>query len=221
MSATMDDVLAALGPEEPNYSKIKELGPDCLPHLQALFRGNDSLLASKAAYAASLLPNTEAHDLVVDAAQSDSPALRAAATGGASNLPLPAAAVVLVDLLADREVSVRNKAEAVVAADVADREGSGGSTLADLIETIKRDRARRGGGSGVADVDDRKSASLADLRRGPINLMPGETGQESSARSAVRPISSLGDRRSPVAGNEASVSPARGLMPGERAVRRT
>ncbi|MCM3303131.1 hypothetical protein M4D73_33765 [Streptomyces pseudogriseolus] len=211
MSVTMEDVLAALEPEEPDYAKIEQLGPDCFPHLHAIFRGNDPLLASKAAYAASLLPNVEAHDLVIAAAQSDSASLRAAATGGASNLPAPAAAVALVDLLADRETSVRNKAEAIVAADAADHADGGGPTLADLIKAIQRDRERHGG-AGVADIDADKPGSLRSGFRQP-GLMPGEEGTGSANGS--RPTS-LSDRAKPGPGsaNEA-VSPGSGLMPGE------
>jgi hypothetical protein len=220
MSVTMEDVLAVLEPEEPNYTNIENLGPECLPHLQSLFRGNDALLASKAAYAASLLPNSAAHDLVLAAAQSDSPSLRAAATGGAGNLPIQAAAFVLVDLLADRDTSVRNKAEAIVAADVADHGGGGGggggggSTLTDLIEAIKRDRAQRGDVSS-ADLDDRRTGSLADAHRRPGGLMPGEDdpGSENN-KDGGTPTASLADTRT------ASPNPpiAPGLMPGERKV---
>ncbi|MFC8897104.1 HEAT repeat domain-containing protein [Streptomyces cinereoruber] len=219
MGVTMDEVLAVLEPEEPDYSAVEGLGPSCLPHLEALFRGDDALLAAKAAYAASLLPDPAAHDLVVAASRSDDPSLRAAATGGAGNLPTPAAAVVLVDLLADRDVSVRGKAEAVVAADVADRGGEGGGlTLADLIEAIRHDRGQHGGSpSGDAVL---RPGSLAPTGARPGNPMPGERPVEAGHETGGTSGPSLADRRGAARGPTTGDRPGEarpGLMPGEEA----
>jgi hypothetical protein len=48
MSITMNAVRAHLDPDEPDYTKAAELGPDAIPYLEEIVNGTDTMLASKA-----------------------------------------------------------------------------------------------------------------------------------------------------------------------------
>jgi hypothetical protein len=77
-------VIAELNKEEANYHEAAKLGPDAIPILHILVQGEDKLLASKAAYRVSVIEDggEESISVLKDAAQSDSPEVRAAAAGG-------------------------------------------------------------------------------------------------------------------------------------------
>jgi hypothetical protein len=61
MAITIEQVLDQLLPDEPDYGGAAErLGPEALPHLENLVRGEDPLMASKAAYLASLIKDDRA-----------------------------------------------------------------------------------------------------------------------------------------------------------------
>jgi hypothetical protein len=54
MAVDMEQVRAALNPDEPDYSKAsKQLGADALPHLEKIIGGSEISLAAKAAYLAA------------------------------------------------------------------------------------------------------------------------------------------------------------------------
>jgi HEAT repeat protein len=110
MTVTMVQVRAALDPEEPDYEQAAQLGPEAIPHLEELVGETDALLASKAAYTASLIEDPRSADILRKAAASDRAEVRSAAAGGASNLSPSAASDVLQPLLTDRDVSVRKVA---------------------------------------------------------------------------------------------------------------
>jgi HEAT repeat protein len=110
MPVTMEQVRAFLDPEEPDYQQAAQLGTEALPHLEELVEETDALLASKAAYMASLIEDPHSADILRRAAASDRAEVRAAAAGGASNLSPSAASNVLQPLLTDRDVSVRKVA---------------------------------------------------------------------------------------------------------------
>jgi HEAT repeat protein len=112
MAVSMNDVRRVLDPEEPNYDAAAKLGPDALPHLQALVTGPDSMLASKAAYAASLLEGASGESVVRAAAQSRDPVVRVAAAAAARNLPPESARAVLVSLATDDDPGVSKVARA-------------------------------------------------------------------------------------------------------------
>jgi HEAT repeat protein len=114
MAVTMNDVRAALDPEEPDYPKAAQLGPGALPHLEVLVNSGDTMLASKAAYLASLITDAKAAEIVGTAAQSDDPAVRVAAAAAASNLAPSGASAVLVELVGDPDPGVRKVARASV-----------------------------------------------------------------------------------------------------------
>ena len=51
MAVDMEQVRAALEPEEPDYPRAaKSLGADALPHLERIITGDQTGLAAKAAY---------------------------------------------------------------------------------------------------------------------------------------------------------------------------
>jgi HEAT repeat protein len=110
MPVTIEQVRAALEPEEPNYEEAAQLGPEALPHLDELVGQADALMASKAAYLTSLIEDPHSKDILKRAAKSSRAEVRAAAAGGASNLSPEAAGDVLEPLLKDRDVSVRKTA---------------------------------------------------------------------------------------------------------------
>lgn len=110
MAVSINQVRAALLPEEPDYNKAAELGPEALPHLRALVRAPDVMLASKATYLASLIDHADAANVVKEAAQSGDAVVKVAAAAAAANLSGSDAAEVLVPLLSDADVGVRKTA---------------------------------------------------------------------------------------------------------------
>ena len=88
MTVTMVQVRAALDPEEPDYEQAAQLGPEAIPHLEELVGETDALLASKAAYTASLIEDPRSADILRKAAASDRAEVRAAAAGGAATYRL-------------------------------------------------------------------------------------------------------------------------------------
>lgn len=119
MAVTMQEVRAVLDPEEPDYEQAAQLGPDALPHLESLVREADPMLASKAAYLASLIPASQSVQVIRQAAQSIFPEVRVAAAAGVSNLRSEDAKSVLPTFLGDPDVGVRKfaaRSEPVVAA---------------------------------------------------------------------------------------------------------
>ena len=112
MTVSMQDVRHVLDPEEPDYEAAAQLGVEALPHLQALVAGNDPMLASKAAYAASMLEGDAGQDVVQAAAQSADPVVRVAAAAAARNLPPQSARGVLANLATDDDPGIRKVAQA-------------------------------------------------------------------------------------------------------------
>ena len=125
-----------LDPGGARLRKATKLGPDAIPHLQALVNGDDAMLASKAAYLASLIKSDASADVVRDAARSNVETVRVAAAAAARNLPSAKASAVLEELIADVDPGVRK-----VARDAVPRRPS--SRLAGLLEETKQDRGGR------------------------------------------------------------------------------
>ncbi len=107
MPVTMQQVRAYLDSDEPDYNQAARLGPDALPHLDALVRGGDAMLASKAAYLAGLIAEARSADVLVNAASSPHAAVRVAAAAAVAHLPAAAAVAVLRVLLSDSDGEVR------------------------------------------------------------------------------------------------------------------
>lgn len=111
MPVTRDQVLAALQPEEPNYpATASGLGPEALPVLGELVAGSDLMLATKAAYLASVIGGSAAVPVMQRAAANQNPEVRIAAANGLRNLPAPAAEAVVGALLRDADAGVRKTA---------------------------------------------------------------------------------------------------------------
>jgi hypothetical protein len=116
MPLTMEQVLASLQPDEPNYNAAKGLGPEALPHLRRLVEGRDPMLASKATYLAGLIGGQEGMATVMAAARSADVTVRAAAAGAVAHMP--EAGPVLARLLEDAREDVRRIAVQSVRPDV-------------------------------------------------------------------------------------------------------
>lgn len=86
MEVTMKQVLDLLNPDEPDYFEAAKIGAGALIHLNQLVMGADGLLASKAAYLASLIDDPKSIDVLQNAAKSKHPEVRVAAASGAKNL---------------------------------------------------------------------------------------------------------------------------------------
>ncbi|CUU54898.1 HEAT repeat-containing protein [Parafrankia irregularis] len=109
MAVTMNDVRARLDPEEVDYTSAARLGAEALPLLAELVRGNDTMLASKAAYLASLIPGEERLPVLGAAAASPHPRVRVAAATGLRNLDEADADALAQRLLRDEDVGVRKQ----------------------------------------------------------------------------------------------------------------
>jgi HEAT repeat protein len=169
MAVTMKDVRAALDPEEPDYPKAAKMGAGALPHLEVLVSSGDMMLASKAAYLASLIKGAKSADIVRAAAQSDEPAVRVAAAAAASNLAASGASDVLVELVGDPDPGVRKVARAAVP----------GKPTAKLSKRLR----------DLGDEGDAVSESASDANGGPAatGLMPGEAGEEEGSVGTTMP----------------------------------
>jgi len=105
---TMNQVRAALGPDEIEYNKVKKkLGKSALIHLTKLAKGSDESLASKAVYLASLISSEESEQILLKAATSKSLPVRIAAVTGVKNMPKKSYNKVLTEILKNRNKTVR------------------------------------------------------------------------------------------------------------------
>src|SRR5436190_2244081 len=111
MPTDMEQVKAALNPEEPNYPKAaKDLGADALPHLEKLIGGHDTSLAAKATYLAGLIGGDQSAAAVAKAARSAQPIVRIAAAAAAAHLPAEHSDAVLLQLVDDADIGVQKLA---------------------------------------------------------------------------------------------------------------
>jgi hypothetical protein len=162
MAVTEAEVRKYLDPEEPNYPKAAAaLGADALPVLERLVSAGDPLLASKAAYLASLIPDPGASRVLDIAARSSEPTVRVAAAAGAQRRPELAA--VVDDLATDPDQGVRKVAgraargrpRAQPAAPPDDDHGGGPDP-----EDDSADERSSGEGGGSVDIAGRAAATL-------------------------------------------------------------
>jgi HEAT repeat protein len=111
MAVDLEQVKAALHPEEPDYAKsAKQLGAAALPHLEAIIGGSETLLAAKAAYLAGLIGGAESAPAVAKAARSSQPTVRIAAAAAAAHLPAEHSDSVLLQLVDDADRGVQKVA---------------------------------------------------------------------------------------------------------------
>lgn len=110
MSVTMQQVLAEIDREEPDYPALARLGSDALPHLKLIAAADDPLKASKAAYAATLIGGVAAVDLLRAAADHHDPQVRIAVAHGLQNMGASAPTDLVVKSLGDEDAGVRKRA---------------------------------------------------------------------------------------------------------------
>lgn len=110
MAVTLQQVLNQLDTDEPNYTALAALGPEAVPHLASLVRGEDAGLASKAAYLASLIQSEESVGVLTAAAASAHDVVRVAAASGLRNLSADLALPLADRLLEDADAGVRKQA---------------------------------------------------------------------------------------------------------------
>jgi hypothetical protein len=100
MPVTLEDVIRQLDREEPDYAQAARLGPEALPHLRQILRGDNLGLAAKAACLAGAVNADESADILETAARHYDPVVRVAAAASARNLtrlPTSLAAILLDD----------------------------------------------------------------------------------------------------------------------------
>ena len=107
MPITMEDVLAILTQDEVDYERARDLGPEAVPFLDQLVRGEDLNLASKAAYLASLIESDGSADVLAAAAARPEPVVRVAAASGIRNLKDTQAERLIDRLQHDADPGVR------------------------------------------------------------------------------------------------------------------
>jgi hypothetical protein len=113
ITLTRASVIAALAPDEPDYSEAAaKLGEAALPHLAELVRSADALLAAKATSLAGTIGGGAAAEVVLAAARHDAVGVRAAAAYAARGLPEQGASRVLLVLMDDDHPSVVKQAVA-------------------------------------------------------------------------------------------------------------
>ena len=110
MSITMQQVLAEIDREEPNYAAFAALGADALPHLQMIVEANDPLRSAKAAYAASMIGGSGAIKLLQAASDHHEPQVRMAVAQGLQNLAKATPSDLVLKSLGDVDPGVRKLA---------------------------------------------------------------------------------------------------------------
>jgi HEAT repeat protein len=149
MAVTMEEVRAELERDEPNYARAAGLGPDAVPHLDELAKGEDTMLATKAVYLAGLIQDDAAAKVVEEAASDDDPRVRVAAAAAARNVETERASEVLAPLVSDDDPGVQKVALKSVPSDatgelrravekVAERKSTDESTRRLSRETLRR-----------------------------------------------------------------------------------
>jgi len=174
MAVDIQDVRAVLEPEEPDYAAAAALGPEALRHLQALVDGEDPMLASKAAYAASLLEGSLGEEVIRAAVQHSDPIVRVAAAAAARNLPVTEASTVLLALVGDDDPGVRKVARSSASDDVL-------QILSERLDAAPDDEPDQpsGGLLGLTDLSmlDNPMPGEGDpsaLMHGAASRLPGE-----------------------------------------------
>lgn len=110
MAVTMQQVLAELDREEPNYAAFAKLGAGALPHLAMIVDGQDPLQSAKAAYAASIIGGAGAIELLRAAGAHHDAQVRIAVAQGLRNLERAAPTELVMKALDDNDAGVRKLA---------------------------------------------------------------------------------------------------------------
>ena len=111
MAVEMEQVKAALEPEEPDYpGAVKGLGPDALPHLERIITGDHTGLAAKAAYLAGLIGTDKCLPAMNKAAASGQAVVRLAAAAAAQYMPDEYRDSLVLQLVDDADAGVQKVA---------------------------------------------------------------------------------------------------------------
>jgi HEAT repeat protein len=106
MPVTMEQVIAQLGKEEPDYEHAAKLGPEALPHLRQLIDGQNVRLAARAASLAGFIDDPQSVAVIEQAARHPASSVRVAAAAALQGIQqLPSA--LTLSLLNDDQVGVR------------------------------------------------------------------------------------------------------------------
>jgi HEAT repeat protein len=116
MPITMQQILARLDTDEPEYAALAAIGPEAVPHLKVLVRSEDPGIAAKAAYLATLIESDESADVMEAASASPHETVRVAAAAGMRNLTAAKAGPWVERLLDDSDPGVRKQALQTVSA---------------------------------------------------------------------------------------------------------
>lgn len=107
MSLTFDELYLMLSSEEPDYPAIALLlDASSAPHLKRMAEDDNVMLATKAVYAASLLPGGDSEQIVEKASVSPVPQMRIASASALVNLPAASRNKLAVRLLDDSDLGV-------------------------------------------------------------------------------------------------------------------
>jgi HEAT repeat protein len=107
MTVTRDQVITALIPDEPRYDVAAQLGPEALPHLVELVRGEDPNLASKAASLATRIKDEDSLRLLAVASEHPHPVVRIAAAAELYRLGSLGIGELVLRFLQDGDPQVR------------------------------------------------------------------------------------------------------------------
>ena len=111
MAVDMEQVRAALEPEEPDYPRAaKSLGADALPHLERIITGDQTGLAAKAAYLAGVIGTDKCVPAMQKAAASGQAVVRIAAAAAARHLPDEYRDSLVLQLVDDGDAGVQKVA---------------------------------------------------------------------------------------------------------------
>jgi hypothetical protein len=111
MVVTLEQVKAVLSPEEPKYSSAAKLGPEALPHLDALVKGDNVALAAKAASLATFIQDDHSVQVLSNAAMSKHEVVRLAVAVGGKGLKVKGVDSVLKILSNDKDPSISKHAK--------------------------------------------------------------------------------------------------------------
>lgn len=110
MPVTMQQVLAEIERDEPDYPAIALFGEEALPHLQMIIESQDPLKVAKATYAASLIGGQRAIDILEKSGEHHDAQVRVAAAHGLRNLSGSAPTDLVIRALGDADPGVRKLA---------------------------------------------------------------------------------------------------------------
>lgn len=175
MAISMQQVRAALDPDEPRYEQAAQLGHAALPFLRQLIEGDDPALAAKATYLAGMIDGPDVETLLLTAARSNQTLVRVAAAGSARRLRGEPASRVLLSLLDDTDVGVRKVALNSV-------RGGASNALLERVEAL----------SEPESADSLHTHAVVALQRGKQATEPDEACCEPCANGAARDATHVG-----------------------------